>query len=147
MADYKAYNKNNLKRKNHYCLSSYRNRSYSIFYLLIIVFYLVRPVLPYFEYAINKSYIAENLCINKDIPEDTCDGKCYLHDKIAENSKPVETEKDDQEKFIPQKNTDDHLKSEGSVPVCYCENINTSYQFDACLVNSYFSGVFIPPRF
>lgn len=30
------------------------------------------------EYALNKDYIAEVLCINREKPEMDCDGKCYL---------------------------------------------------------------------
>lgn len=34
------------------------------------------------DYAINKEYIAENFCINKDKPEMHCDGKCFLAEKL-----------------------------------------------------------------
>ncbi len=36
-----------------------------------------------FNFEINRSYIAKNLCINRDNPESTCKGKCYLKKKLA----------------------------------------------------------------
>jgi len=37
---------------------------------------------PWINYAINKDYISEYLCINKDQPELQCDGKCYLSQQL-----------------------------------------------------------------
>jgi hypothetical protein len=34
------------------------------------------------SYEINKAYIIENFCVNKDKPMMNCDGKCFLADKI-----------------------------------------------------------------
>ncbi len=50
--------------------------------LLIFLLYDFRVWLPYLEYRLNKTYIAENLCINKDKPEMHCHGKCYLKKQI-----------------------------------------------------------------
>ncbi|AWW29316.1 hypothetical protein DN752_03695 [Echinicola strongylocentroti] len=36
------------------------------------------------DYALNKEYIAENFCINKDKPMMNCDGKCFLAEKLKE---------------------------------------------------------------
>jgi hypothetical protein len=36
-----------------------------------------------FNFEINRSYIAKNLCINRNNPESTCKGKCYLKKKLA----------------------------------------------------------------
>ena len=39
------------------------------------------------EYAINKDYIAKNLCINRKKPRLRCNGKCQLMKKLAEEEK------------------------------------------------------------
>ncbi|MDE3184211.1 MAG: hypothetical protein KGM16_12410 [Bacteroidota bacterium] len=36
-----------------------------------------------FNFEINRSYIAKDLCINRNNPESTCKGKCYLKKKLA----------------------------------------------------------------
>lgn len=43
---------------------------------------MLRPIQPYVEYFLNKEYIVEFLCINKDKPELKCDGKCHLAKQI-----------------------------------------------------------------
>ncbi|MCG3118099.1 MAG: hypothetical protein ALAOOOJD_00233 [bacterium] len=39
---------------------------------------LGKPFYPFWEYALNKSYIAQTLCENKDKPALRCDGQCHL---------------------------------------------------------------------
>jgi hypothetical protein len=34
------------------------------------------------SYELNKAYIVENFCINKDKPMMNCDGKCYLSEQL-----------------------------------------------------------------
>jgi len=45
---------------------------------------MLRPVAPFVEYVINYDYIAKVLCINKDKPELSCNGKCQLMKKLAQ---------------------------------------------------------------
>lgn len=37
------------------------------------------------SFKINQNYIAEFLCIEKDLPESTCQGCCQLKDKLEEH--------------------------------------------------------------
>jgi len=46
---------------------------------------LLQPVLPLLEYAVFKTTWTELFCINKDVPESTCEAGCYLGKKIEEN--------------------------------------------------------------
>jgi hypothetical protein len=39
------------------------------------------------DFLLNQSYIAENLCVNRDKPMMHCNGKCYLSKKINEQEK------------------------------------------------------------
>ena len=34
------------------------------------------------SYELNKAYIVENFCVNKDKPMMNCDGKCYLSEQL-----------------------------------------------------------------
>lgn len=60
--------------------------------LIIFCFAEIRPLLPYLEYSVNYEYISKVLCINKDEPTPTCNGKCYLKQQLK---KAQETEKKD----------------------------------------------------
>lgn len=53
-------------------------RIFSIFLLAVYVTVLLRPMMPFVEYALNKNYIAKNLCENRFIPTMHCNGKCHL---------------------------------------------------------------------
>jgi hypothetical protein len=70
--------------------------------LLALATTWVKPYLPYLDYAINKDFIAQNLCENKAKPELQCKGKCHLKKEIEkvvekENStdKPSTNDKTD----------------------------------------------------
>jgi hypothetical protein len=39
------------------------------------------------DFYLNRSYIAKNLCVNKDKPVMHCNGKCYLSKKLKEQEK------------------------------------------------------------
>ncbi|MGH2643306.1 MAG: hypothetical protein ACRDE2_05110 [Chitinophagaceae bacterium] len=36
-------------------------------------------------YEINKSFITQNLCVNRDDPAMHCDGKCFLNKQLEQN--------------------------------------------------------------
>lgn len=58
------------------------------FISLFIIFTLaLRPVLPLIDYAVNYEYIVDNLCENRNIPQSTCKGKCYLEKELSKTEK------------------------------------------------------------
>ena len=72
-------------------------RSIITYYLLTIFgVFLIRPALPVVDYFINFDYIAEVLCLKKQVPESSCNGKCYLMQQMEENKH------DDPQKNFPQ---------------------------------------------
>ena len=64
--------------------------------LIVFCFIEIRSLLPYLDYFVNYEYISEVLCINKEKPMSTCNGKCYLSQQLKEAQ---QTEK--QDKKIP----------------------------------------------
>ena len=141
------YIKGPRQTKERYPLSTLKFRSYSIICLIILVFYLIRPVLPYIEYAINKDYISKYLCINKDKPENLCDGKCYLHEQLKKNSEPVDADEDKNKKFVQYKKIEEHLKSDGIFTTPFEKDILVISYYCPHIIDSYISSVFVPPKF
>lgn len=87
-----------------------KTKFYSLFFLLILTGYILRPVLPIVEYALNKDYIAKNLCVNRDKPKSCCQGKCHLKKELAKS----DTSEDAQEKNSSKKShrhIDEFIKS------------------------------------
>lgn len=55
-------------------------------YLLIsaILLHLFAGLIVLVSFKINQDYIAEFLCINKDVPESNCNGCCHLKMELEE---------------------------------------------------------------
>ncbi|MDC8102058.1 hypothetical protein [Chryseobacterium rhizosphaerae] len=59
-----------------------------VFISIFIIFTVaLRPVLPLVNYVVNYDYIVKNLCENRDIPQSTCKGKCYVEKELAKTEK------------------------------------------------------------
>jgi len=65
---------------------------YSITLLTILIFNILRFEIPYIQYAVFKTYIAKNLCVNKDKPKSCCEGKCFREKQIEQVNSTHETE-------------------------------------------------------
>ena len=59
-----------------------RNQFLAIFFYLLYLLAMVRPLVPLMEYVANYDYIATVLCENKDRPYLECNGKCYLEEQL-----------------------------------------------------------------
>jgi hypothetical protein len=53
---------------------------------MLYSYLLVKPVVPYLDYAIRNDFIAENLCVNRETPEKKCDGKCHLEKQLKKET-------------------------------------------------------------
>ena len=54
---------------------------------IIILFMLIKPILPVVDYIINYDYISTHLCENIKMPALKCNGKCHLKKKLASEAK------------------------------------------------------------
>jgi hypothetical protein len=64
--------------------------------LILCIAFLIKPVLPVFDYVLNYDYITTALCVNKANTIIGCDGKCYLIKELAkasESEKPLSSDK------------------------------------------------------
>ncbi|HJS00541.1 MAG TPA: hypothetical protein VJ780_06370 [Flavobacterium sp.] len=63
---------------------------------ILVLFILVKPVIPVLDYIVNYEYIATELCENVSKPELKCNGKCHLAKELAkasESEKPISSNK------------------------------------------------------
>jgi len=100
------------------------------------------------DFKINQNFIAKVLCINKEKPKSTCNGKCYLTKQLKK------AEKQDQ-KQIPNSKKDRfeilyyYCKStfnDLTYRYAYTLKINTTY-YKNLYKSAYLSHVFRPPKF
>ena len=57
---------------------------------LIYISYVFRVVFPVIDYVIHYKYITEELCIEKDNPNNNCHGSCYLSKEMAREVTPLQ---------------------------------------------------------
>lgn len=114
------------------------------FILVFSIFTFLFPeVIIYVSFKIKREYIAENLCVQKDVKGSTCKGCCQLEKKINEQK--------EQKKDLP--NVENNKQN-----ITFCNQnstINFSIQTNASLVfvsykNQYNllirKGIFHPPK-
>lgn len=134
------------KHKSKHSLYTLRSTSFSVICLCILMFYFVRPILPFVEYAMYKDYISKHLCINKDKPQNCCQGKCYLDEQLKKNAVPLESSKDNNKKSVPDKVIEDHLKTEIVFSAPAVKFIIITCCYSTRIINSYLSTLFVPPK-
>jgi hypothetical protein len=70
------------------------------------------------DFKINQDFIAEFLCINKNKPESTCNGKCHLSDQLK---KAEEEEK---------KQASNTIRERTEI-ICFCSKSSLKFRFFA----------------
>lgn len=95
-------------------------------------------------YLVNKEYIIDVLCVNKDKPSMKCDGKCQLEKKLQED----ESRKKDPVKSIEFKAEMQWISESGLSNIFIAESNrnepNSFYIFS--LSKSFIPAVFQPPE-
>jgi len=124
-----------------------RSKTYSVICLCILMFYLIRPVLPFIEYAIFKDYIAKNLCINKDKPQNCCQGKCYLGEQLKKNAETQDPNTGNNKKIIPSQIVEDHMPSKGVITIPIESKTILISGYSIRIIDSFISSFFVPPKF
>ena len=107
----------------------------------------MRPALPYFEYMLFKDYIADNLCIEKDKPDNCCQGKCYLEEQLKKSAEPIDAERSTNNKIFQDKKVDDHLLAEAKMNKPVEDKIILERVYSERIIESFLTPVFIPPKF
>lgn len=52
--------------------------------IMLMVVGVFKSLIPFVEYSLNQGYIVNQLCVNRNIPESGCKGKCYLKKKVSQ---------------------------------------------------------------
>jgi hypothetical protein len=74
----------------------------ALFFYMLYMIAMMRPVMPVLEYYANYEYIATVLCENRDKPAMACNGKCYLEKQLVKVAQPVSHQKHQHKSNIPQ---------------------------------------------
>jgi len=122
-------------------------RVYTYILLSVLIFYIFRPIIPYIEYAVNKDYIAKNLCINRDKPQNCCEGKCYLEKQIKNSAETTTgaNEKNSNEK-AQNEDVKEFIGSHVTLPKVFETNITLQIKQGSFVSTLIVIFIFVPPR-
>lgn len=62
--------------------------------IVLLVLILFQPIIPLLEYQLLYNYIVNELCVEKDVPDSCCQGKCHLEKRLNETGASGETDDD-----------------------------------------------------
>jgi len=62
----------------------------SIVLLLAYLSIWLKPLFPYIDFELNREYIVQTLCIERDKEVNTCQGQCHLNKEIEKNTSQEE---------------------------------------------------------
>ncbi len=110
---------------------------------MLLIFQTFNRAYYVIYYEVNKEYIAKYLCKNKEVPQSTCNGKCFLKDKLDVATSSSEEES---EAVIPTWSLTEYevpgiLTLITDLP--YIVKENSEYQYPR--FDLHFSGIFKPP--
>ncbi len=116
----------------------------AILLLICVSYQYVAKVGVIAWYQANKSYVAQELCENKDTPEMGCNGKCYLKKQLDKVDNNTESEKNLPAKKNSKNELPEYLSTASSF---YFANNNTLSTQDFCLYTNLYSYTIIPSVF
>jgi hypothetical protein len=121
-------------------------RVYSIFFLSVLTLYLIRPIIPFVEYAVNKDYIVKNLCIDRNKPKSCCAGKCHLKKELAKSDASSDNEGKNNSQKSLQKQISDFLRNQIKVYHPIERTFLLCILPQPRLQNNGESAIFVPPK-
>ncbi len=119
-------------------------RSFCLFLTVLIVSSTLTRLFYFAGYELNKDYIANVLCINKDKPQLNCHGKCFLSKKIAEAQKKQEANERQIQKDLSQQTM---LITEFKIAF-FCNDLLTDHPvYSQQYSLTKYTSIFHPPPF
>lgn len=121
-------------------------RIYAYFLMFVLIFYILRPVMPYIEYAVNKDYIANNLCINRDNPHSCCEGKCYLEKQIRKSSESGDSKGNQTNNKVQNEDLKEFVTSLTSNSKVFETHLQQPVKSETFNITKIVPAIFVPPQ-
>jgi hypothetical protein len=123
-----------------------RYKIYTYIHLFVLVLYIIRPAMPYIEYAINKEYIAKNLCINRDKPHSCCQGKCYLEKQIKKSVETNDSKGNESNKKVQNEEVKEFLGTQITTHKLFETELTLQVYPEIHFTEKYAPVILIPPK-
>lgn len=123
-----------------------KNQFFGIFFYLLYLLAMVRPLVPIMEYYANYDYIANVLCENKDKPYLECNGKCYLEKQLNKTNHNNHEHKS----TIPQIDFDKYpvspVEQFSYTPKNFNENLTHRFFVNKYTSQDFYNSLLKPPQ-
>ena len=127
-----------------------RYQFYAFILLTVVVFNIFRFQIPYIQYAVFERYIAKELCVKRDVPNNCCHGKCFRDKQVKAINSTHETESTNQQSANSKKYEKTEMTDFLAVNSFLLSITEFYIQFFLLSHNLLHSGaiasIFIPPR-
>lgn len=124
-------------------------KSFAIFFLCVYSLVLLKPLFPFVDYAINKEYIAKNLCENRTKPKLNCNGKCHLMKQLKKAGTETPTDGNTSKGSSNQEENCFHVTSLFVFNAAILTSQSNNYYirtFKSTLPSNYLKDIFHPPQ-
>ena len=109
----------------------------------LMLFFSLRTTALLVDFLVNQDYIASVLCVEKDIPESTCNGMCHLKKTMEKEANSDHTDFLVEDIRITFFYESPQLESTTE----FFHNSSTSdFRVDQGVMLGYPNGIFIPPN-
>jgi hypothetical protein len=115
--------------------------------LSVYLLALCKPFCPLAGYKLNKAYIAQTLCENKNKPELQCEGKCHLAKEITKANAAGEKESKPVAPRINFDNDFSYLNPPADLENLL-QNLNSQFKLASAVpfTSAVIADIFHPPR-
>ena len=122
-------------------------KSFSIFFLFVYSLVILKPLFPLVDYAMNKEYIAKNLCENRAKPKMNCNGKCHLMKQLKKAAADIPSGGNTTKGSSSQEENYVHVASLFSFKTEVISSSLSTYlnTFNDKLPSTYLQDIFHPP--
>lgn len=124
-------------------------QSLAILLLSIYAVVLFKPLFPIMEYAMNKEYIAKNLCVNRNKPKSHCNGKCHLMKQLKKQASGIETQSGGNGQKNIQEQEENIMYVGSEFTAALANSLTQDHKFyireSGFLLSDHTEGVFRPP--
>jgi hypothetical protein len=123
-------------------------KSFAIFFLCVYSLVVLKPLFPFIDYAINKDYIAKNLCENRAKPKMNCNGKCHLMKQLKKAAADIPADGNTTKSSSNQEENCVHVASLFSFKTEMIVNgLSNDYlnMYNNKLPSTYLQDIFHPP--
>jgi hypothetical protein len=124
-------------------------KGFAIFFVCVYSLVLLKPLFPFVDYALNKEYIAKNLCENRNKPKLNCNGKCHLMKQLKKAGADAPTDNNATKGSSNQEENCFHITSlfvfNAEVTTSQSSNFYI-HNFKSKLPSNYLKDIFHPPQ-